>query len=139
MPNQEIVQRVEQRKKEHNRDGYGQHGGHWRDVSFLLDEGRRHMQPGAIQQMIDQINAANAASGLPAYSWKTLPQGAATSVWSGIVAAADEVGGRYCEDCHVAELAEGENIRGGVRAYALDPDRAKALWAKSEEMVGERF
>jgi hypothetical protein len=39
----------------------------------------------------------------------------------------------------VAELAEGENIRGGVRAYALDPDRAKALWAKSEEMVGERF
>jgi NAD(P)-dependent dehydrogenase (short-subunit alcohol dehydrogenase family) len=99
----------------------------------------RHMQPGAIQQMIDQINAANAASGLPAYSWKTLPQGAATSVWSGIVAAADEVGGRYCEDCHVAELAEGENIRGGVRAYALDPDRAKALWAKSEEMVGERF
>ena len=27
----------------------------------------------------------------------------------------------------------------GVRPYALDPDRAKALWAKSEEMVGERF
>ena len=47
MSNQEIVQRVEQRKKEHNRDGYGQQGGHWRDVSFLLDEGRRDMQPGA--------------------------------------------------------------------------------------------
>ena len=30
-------------------------------------------------------------------------------------------------------------MRGGVRAYALDPERAKALWAKSEEMVGERF
>jgi NAD(P)-dependent dehydrogenase (short-subunit alcohol dehydrogenase family) len=29
--------------------------------------------------------------------------------------------------------------RRGVRAYALDPDRAKALWAKSEAMVGERF
>jgi hypothetical protein len=27
----------------------------------------------------------------------------------------------------------------GARAYALDPERAKALWAKSEEMVGERF
>ena len=27
----------------------------------------------------------------------------------------------------------------GVRPYALDPERAKALWAKSEEMVGERF
>ena len=31
------------------------------------------------------------------------------------------------------------SIRGGVRAYALDPEHAKALWAKSEEMVGERF
>ncbi len=29
--------------------------------------------------------------------------------------------------------------RGGVRPYALDPDNARALWAKSEEMVGERF
>jgi hypothetical protein len=28
---------------------------------------------------------------------------------------------------------------GGIRPYALDPEHAKALWAKSEEMVGERF
>ena len=27
----------------------------------------------------------------------------------------------------------------GVRPYALDPEHAKALWAKSEELVGERF
>jgi NAD(P)-dependent dehydrogenase (short-subunit alcohol dehydrogenase family) len=99
----------------------------------------RHLSPEAIKQLIDGFNAANLAAGAPAFSWKTIPQGAATSVWSGIVASADEVGGRYCEDCHVAELAEGEDIRGGVRAYALDPDHAKALWAKSEEMVGEHF
>jgi NAD(P)-dependent dehydrogenase (short-subunit alcohol dehydrogenase family) len=99
----------------------------------------RHLSPEAIKQLIDGINAANLASGAPAFSWKTIPQGAATSVWSGIVASADEVGGRYCEDCHVAELAEGDGIRGGVRAYALDPDHAKALWTKSEEMVGEQF
>jgi NAD(P)-dependent dehydrogenase (short-subunit alcohol dehydrogenase family) len=99
----------------------------------------RHLSPEAIKELIDNINAANLASDVPAFSWKTIPQGAATSVWSGIVASADEVGGRYCEDCHVAELAEGEGIRGGVRAYALDPDHAQALWAKSEEMVGERF
>jgi NAD(P)-dependent dehydrogenase (short-subunit alcohol dehydrogenase family) len=99
----------------------------------------RHLSPEAIKQLIDGINAANAASGAPPFSWKTIPQGAATSVWSGIVASADEVGGFYCEDCHVAELAEGDGIRGGVRAYALDPDHAKALWAKSEELVGEKF
>ena len=52
---------------------------------------------------------------------------------------ADEVGGRYCEDCHVAELPKDAEARSGVRAYALDADHAKALWAKSEEMVGERF
>jgi NAD(P)-dependent dehydrogenase (short-subunit alcohol dehydrogenase family) len=99
----------------------------------------RHLSPEAIQQLIDGINAANAASGEAAFNWKTIPQGAATSVWSGIVASADAVGGLYCEDCHVAERVESDGIRGGVRAYALDPDNAKALWAKSEEMVGERF
>lgn len=99
----------------------------------------RHMKPEAVQQMLDTLNAANAAQGLPPFSFKTIPQGAATSVWAGVVAKADEVGGRYCEDCHVATLTEGNDIRDGVRSYALDPEHAKALWAKSEEMVGERF
>jgi len=67
---------------------------------------------------------------------KTVEQGAATSVWAAFVAPAEAIGGRYCEDCHVAEPA---GTGGGVRPFALDPERAKALWAKSEEMVGERF
>jgi len=99
----------------------------------------RHMKPEVIQEMMDRVNAASVASGGAAVTYKTIPQGAATSVWSGLVAAADEVGGLYCEDCHVAERVEGADIRGGVRSYALDPRRAAALWAKSEEMVGERF
>ena len=99
----------------------------------------RHMTPAALEQLMDRINAASVSAGGPAISYKTIPQGAATSVWSGVVASAEAVGGLYCEDCHVAELAEGAEIRGGVRAYALDPARARALWAKSEEMVGERF
>jgi NAD(P)-dependent dehydrogenase (short-subunit alcohol dehydrogenase family) len=98
----------------------------------------RHMTPEAVQQLIATINASQAA-GAPAFAWKTIPQGAATSVWAGAVAPADAVGGRYCEDCHVAEVIEDPAIRAGVRGYALDPDRARALWAKSEELVGERF
>jgi NAD(P)-dependent dehydrogenase (short-subunit alcohol dehydrogenase family) len=98
----------------------------------------RHMTPEIMQQMVAAAAAAQ-PSGAPAFSFKTIPQGAATSVWSGVVASADAVGGRYCEDCHVAELADDPNARQGVRAYALDPDHAKALWAKSEELVGERF
>ncbi|WP_284945683.1 SDR family NAD(P)-dependent oxidoreductase [Acidisoma cladoniae] len=98
----------------------------------------RHMNPAHFQVMLDGINAANAAAGKPPFAFKTIPQGAATSVWSGIVASADEVGGLYCEDCHVAEPSEGTDLV-GIRSYALDPDRARALWAKSEQMVGEQF
>ncbi len=99
----------------------------------------RHMTPEAIQQLVDRLNARSQAAGEEAFRWKSIPQGAATSVWAGVVASADEVGGRYCEDCHVAEVVEDAEFRAGVRPYALDPEHARALWAKSEEMVGERF
>jgi hypothetical protein len=39
----------------------------------------------------------------------------------------------------VAEIVSDLASRRGVKPYALDPERAKALWAKSEEMAGERF
>ncbi len=100
----------------------------------------RHMDPAFIQGMIDSLNAQAKAEGGEAFAWKTVPQGAATSVWAGVVAPVDEVAGRYCEDCHVAELVEDSSqIRAGVRSYALDPANAQALWALSEKMVGETF
>jgi NAD(P)-dependent dehydrogenase (short-subunit alcohol dehydrogenase family) len=99
----------------------------------------RHMDEGQMAALVASINEAAAEAGTPAFEFKTIPQGAATSVWAAVVADPAEIGGKYCEDCHVAELQEGEGIRGGVRAYALDADHAKALWAKSEELVGERF
>jgi NAD(P)-dependent dehydrogenase (short-subunit alcohol dehydrogenase family) len=98
----------------------------------------RHMTPEITQQLIADINA-NTPPGAAPFSFKTIPQGAATSVWTAVVAPAEEVGGLYCEDCHVAVLEDNPKIRGGVRSYALDPERAKALWAKSEAMVGETF
>jgi NAD(P)-dependent dehydrogenase (short-subunit alcohol dehydrogenase family) len=99
----------------------------------------RHMDESQMAALVASINEAAAEAGTPAFEFKTIPQGAATSVWAAVVADPAEVGGKYCEDCHVAELQEGEGIRGGVRAYALDAEHAKALWAKSEELVGERF
>lgn len=99
----------------------------------------RHMTPDMIQQMVKSIEEGNKAANLPPLEWKTVPQGAATSVWAGFVAPADLVGGKFCEDCQVAALNDDPAARGGVRGYALDPENAKALWAKSEEMVGERF
>lgn len=97
-----------------------------------------YAEPGSLQKRVAEINAQREATGRSLYSLKSIPQGAATSVWAGVIAPADAIGGRYCEDCHVAEIVDG-TVEDGVRAYALDPDRAKALWVKSEEMVGERF
>jgi NAD(P)-dependent dehydrogenase (short-subunit alcohol dehydrogenase family) len=99
----------------------------------------RYMTPELIQGMLKSIEDANKSAGAPAFKWKTIPQGAATTVWSGFVAAAEMVGGKYCEDCHVAEPQENPEARNGVRSYALNGEHAKALWAKSEEMVGEKF
>jgi len=93
----------------------------------------RHMTPAMIEQIL-----ASAPQGA-AMTWKTIPQGAATTVWSGFRASGEEVGGRYCEDCHVAEVTDDLSVREGVRAYAIDPVRADALWEKSEQMVRERF
>ncbi|AJA09337.1 short-chain dehydrogenase/reductase SDR [Sphingopyxis fribergensis] len=99
----------------------------------------RHLDDGAIEALLEQINATAREAGGEEFEFKSIPQGAATSVWAAAVADPAEVGGRYLEDCHVAELADDDGLRAGVRAYAIDPDNAKALWAKSEEMVGERF
>ena len=99
----------------------------------------RHMSDEEEAALIRSIDEANIAAGNPPFEFKTVPQGAATSVWAAAVADADEIGGRYCEDCHVAAVQDGTGLRGGVQPYALDPERAKALWAKSETLVGERF
>lgn len=101
----------------------------------------RHMPDGAIEAMLDHLNKQAVAAGKEKYEFKSVPQGAATSVWAGVVAGADEVGGKYCEDCQVAEITQtgGLDLSRGVRPYALDGERAKALWAKSEEWVGEKF
>jgi NAD(P)-dependent dehydrogenase (short-subunit alcohol dehydrogenase family) len=103
----------------------------------------RHVSPSWLRARVDQINQQLAAAGKPPLERKSMQQGAATSVWAGVVAPADEIGGRYCENCHVGVIVPDEvptsAMTEGVRAYAVDAKTAEALWKKSEEMVGERF
>jgi NAD(P)-dependent dehydrogenase (short-subunit alcohol dehydrogenase family) len=103
----------------------------------------RYVDPDRLQALRNQISKERAAEGKGPFEWKTVPQGAATSVWAAAVAPAEEIGGKYCENCHVGEvLADSvtiDGVSGGVRGYALDPNNAEALWKKSEEMVGEKF
>jgi NAD(P)-dependent dehydrogenase (short-subunit alcohol dehydrogenase family) len=103
----------------------------------------RYIDPTHLENLIQQIDKQLAADGKGPFQWKTIPQGAATSVWAGVVAPADEIGGRYCENCHVGDVVPDHvtitGVSEGVRGYALDPNTAEALWKRSEELVGESF
>lgn len=103
----------------------------------------RYAEPGRLEKVVAEINRQLAAQGKGPFQWKSIPQGAATSVWAAVVAPANEVGGQYCENCHVGHVVPDDApitaVSEGVRSYALDANNAEALWKKSEEMVGERF
>ncbi|MGG7467067.1 SDR family NAD(P)-dependent oxidoreductase [Chryseobacterium arthrosphaerae] len=78
---------------------------------------------------------------------KTIPQGAATTVWCAVSPLLNETGGVYCENCDIAEIDQGQiehkfdepaTIR-GVQPYSIDQIKAEKLWKISEEMLGFRF
>jgi NAD(P)-dependent dehydrogenase (short-subunit alcohol dehydrogenase family) len=99
----------------------------------------RHLTPELMDQLRARLAKAAASSQGREFRFKSVPQGSATSVWSGFVAPADAVGAHYCEDCHVCEVNDDTNSRVGVRSYALNLAHANDLWKKSEDMVNERF
>jgi len=102
----------------------------------IVTELARYMTEEAVAQMTE-MTMAEAGGRAEDIKFKTVEQGAATTVWAAVTASADAIGGRYCEDCQVSPVTDSGVL--GVRPYALDPKRAELLWAKSEEMVGERF
>jgi NAD(P)-dependent dehydrogenase (short-subunit alcohol dehydrogenase family) len=74
-----------------------------------------------------------------AASLKTIPQGAATTVWCATSHLLNNIGGVYCEDADIAELASDTSMSNGVKRYSLDEAAAKRLWTLSEEMTGITF
>jgi NAD(P)-dependent dehydrogenase (short-subunit alcohol dehydrogenase family) len=73
------------------------------------------------------------------YTYKTLAQGAATSVFLATSPLLDGVVGRYFENCQEAD-PDDPTVAGtdaaGVAAHALDPEAAERLWAVSLSMTG---
>ncbi|UOQ52769.1 SDR family NAD(P)-dependent oxidoreductase [Hymenobacter cellulosivorans] len=78
---------------------------------------------------------------------KTIPQGAATTVWCATSPLLDTIGGVYCEDADVAELDKGQlehrsddpSTARGVQPYSLDETSAQRLWTLSEQLTGISF
>ncbi|TGX49182.1 SDR family NAD(P)-dependent oxidoreductase [Sphingomonas gei] len=86
--------------------------------------------------LFETVGNARAEAGLPPAELKDISQAAATSVWAAVVADKDEIGGKYLEDVAVAPVNDMTNpFADGVRLYALDGEKAKRLWAKSEQLV----
>lgn len=97
---------------------------------MIMTDLARHMVDGDMEEMgarATRRQAAGNGGGLP--SFKTLEQGAATSVYAAVSPALADVGGRYLDNADLGTPAD----------YAVDPDAAARLWALSEEMVGEAF
>jgi NAD(P)-dependent dehydrogenase (short-subunit alcohol dehydrogenase family) len=86
---------------------------------------QRHVSP-------EQLEALRAGSG--AQPFKTVEQGAATSVFVATSPLLEGVGGRYFEDSNQA-IRHVEGTRTGVADYALDPTTAEALWETSTRLI----
>ncbi len=100
------------------------------------------LHPGVIRtnlqrhQTQEQLDRMRAQSGGAAVTWKTVEQGAATSVFVATSPLLEGVGGRYFADCNEAGPHQ-PGTRTGVADYALDPETAQRLWDVSvAELAG---
>jgi NAD(P)-dependent dehydrogenase (short-subunit alcohol dehydrogenase family) len=94
---------------------------------------QRHIDPEALAQARREAGASA--------ELKTVEQGAATSMLAAVSPLLNEVGGRYLEDCHEAEIVASRadsDGRHGVAAFALDPANAERLWDLSERHTDNR-
>ena len=71
--------------------------------------------------------------------FKSLEQGASTSVWAAVGEELEGVGGLYLEDCAQALPFDRERPFSGVLPHALDPEGAERLWALSVHTTGEEL
>jgi NAD(P)-dependent dehydrogenase (short-subunit alcohol dehydrogenase family) len=68
--------------------------------------------------------------------FKTVEQGASTSVWAGTSADLNGKGGVYLEDCSISLIHETHpKMPAGVMSYSLDKDMADKLWDLSAEII----
>jgi NAD(P)-dependent dehydrogenase (short-subunit alcohol dehydrogenase family) len=119
------------------------------NVLFAVEAARRWaddgitanaVHPGAIaatnlsRYMDPDVLARIVASGM--YTFKTIEQGAATSVLVATSPQLEGVGGRYFEDCNEAVVVDASpSATFGVASYALDPEAAARLWQVSTDAL----
>jgi len=96
----------------------------------------RHLTQDDYAELAERAKKS-AAGGLPSY--KSIEDGAATSVFAATAPELEGKGGLYLDDCQITSLRTRDDDPSGHEAYARDPEAAKRLWTVSEELVGESF
>lgn len=99
----------------------------------IVTELGRHLDDQDIKDLMSQTAAAGS------YTYKSVPQGAATSVWAATSPELEGKGGLYLEDCAIGLPVAADTPLTGYMPYALDPEQADRLWQLSEQLVGEGF
>jgi NAD(P)-dependent dehydrogenase (short-subunit alcohol dehydrogenase family) len=91
---------------------------------------QRHLPAHYAEQALEAFRAGGS-------DFKTVEQGAATSVLLAASPLVEGVGGRYFENCNEAIRVDrrGAPGTGGVAPYALDPANAQRLWELSLQMI----
>ena len=99
------------------------------------------VMPGGIRTNLQQFQSGPEWEAIDkSYDWKTVEEGAATSVFVATSPLLTGIGGRYFEDCNEAEVVDpqiGHERQKGVADYALDPEVAAQLWDVSLQMLDQ--
>lgn len=106
-------------------------------ISTLL---KRIAESSGAEPVKDPTNVSGDSKPEPSsFQWKSIPQGAATTVWAATAPELDGRGGVYCEDCAISPVLpeSSSSVNGiGVEARAVDLERAMALWDLSKILIG---
>ena len=68
--------------------------------------------------------------------FKTVEEGASTTLWAATSPVLDVRGGVYCEDCNIAAPNPPEGAFYGVHPHIRNAETARTLWTLSEEITG---
>ncbi|MBQ74917.1 MAG: short-chain dehydrogenase [Gammaproteobacteria bacterium] len=141
-----------EKEEYHKLTAYGQ--SKTASVLFALELDRRYkdrgvrttaVHPGLINTELgrhfSEEEVAFLQTGIPeGLSMKDVSQGAATTVWAATTPDFDNLAGKFCEDCAVAdEIDDPDEHERGVMPHALDMGVAATLWDLGEQWSGEKF
>ena len=85
----------------------------------------RHYDPAELVAVVERARRIG--------SFKTIAQGAATTIFCATSPLLADRGGVYCENCDIAPVTTEADT--GVRPYAIDPELAKRLWTWTERAL----